>query len=627
MNALCSEGRGTLFEGCFGVDQFADLGAALLLVLVLIVLPIALLIALALVRLFRARVKQSMRATAGEAVNPETYQRPPDGPPGELGVAVLRVTRDNSRAARSTPLVSRLRARARGVALVYGGAACLQSLVLAAVLVASIQFAPTDNVSLKFALLFIGFFLVNASPVVLAPTIIVKRQLSFLILAVLALIVVLWAFDWAVGGDVVGLWLLISGVATGAILLLNIRPLRAVGPIVFAAALMFSYSAIGGHFYATAIVWKAIGPVHFVREDLAPLPLLEGMQKYLDEIARLPGPEQLAAVTTVLAEPTSLLRAAHPEAITTTVKLEVVGLSLAAIVLGALASFACVRWLAVHYHTRRASDQMLGVDVLMVIFALSSLLSLAPAFGWVAGASAIPAFAGYSLGARYGLRRRQRLAPPVEPRTLLLFRVFGFDRRTQRLLQDLGQRWRYLGPIRLMGGVDLADSTLEPHEFFDFLNGRLTRAFVRNRQDLEQRLSEHLPVPDPDGLFRVQEFYCHENTWRMTASYVAVQADAVLMDLRSFSPSNRGCIFEIEQLIASVSVPRIVLLIDRTTDLPFLEQTLQNAWRAMPGDSPNYRAGGHRLRVLHASARHQRDVDTLIGLLCESMTLPATLTP
>ena len=263
----------------------------------------------------------------------------------------------------------------------------------------------------------------------------------------------------------------------------------------------FLYSAIGGHFYATAIVWNAIGPVHFVREDLAPLPLLEGMQKYLDEIARLPGPEQLAAVRAVLTEPTSLLKATHPEAITTTVKVEVVGLSLAAIVLGALASFACVRWLAVHYHTRRASDQMLGVDVLMVIFTLSSLLSLAPAFGWVAGASAIPAFAAYSLGARYGLRRRQRLAPPVEPRTLLLFRVFGFDRRTQRLLQDLGQRWRYLGPIRLMGGVDLADSTLEPHEFFDFLNGRLTRAFVRNRQDLEQRLSENLPYRIPTDCF------------------------------------------------------------------------------------------------------------------------------
>ena len=626
MNALCSEGRGTLFEGCYGVDQFADLGVALLLALVLVALPIALLIALALVRLFRARVKQSMRASEGEAVNPETHQRTPDGPPGELEVAVLRVTGDDSRAARSTPLVSQLRARAREVALVYGGAACLPPLVVATMLVAAIQFAPTDSAILKFAVLFIGFFLVNASPVVLAPAIIVKRHVSFLVLAVLALLVVLRAFDWAVGGDLVGMWLLISGVATGAILLLNIQRLRAVGPIVFAATLLFSYCAAGGIFSAAAIGWNAIGPVRFVREDLAQLSLVEGMQKYLDEIARLPPPDRLAEVAAVLTEPASFLKAAHPDAITTTLTLEIVGLSLAAIVLGAVASVAFVRWLAVHYRTRRASDQMLGVDVLMAIFTLSSLLSLAAAYGWAVGAAAIPAFATYSLGARYGLRRRRRRAPPVEPRTLLLFRVFGFDRRTQRLLQDLGQRWRYLGPIRLMGGVDLADSTLEPHEFFEFLNGQLTRAFVRNRQDLEQRLSESLPVPDPDGLFRVQEFYCHENTWRMTASSVAVKADAVLMDLRGFSPSNRGCIFEIEQLIALVPVPRIVLLIDRTTDLPFLERTLQDAWLAMPGDSPNCRAGGHRLRVLLASGSH-RDVDTLMGLLCESVTLPATLTP
>jgi CubicO group peptidase (beta-lactamase class C family) len=59
--------------------------------------------------------------------------------------------------------------------------------------------------------------------------------------------------------------------------------------------------------------------------------------------------------------------------------------------------------------------------------------------------------------------RRRRSAPMAAPRTLLLLRVFGFDKRTQRRLDDLGQRWRYLGPIRLIGGADLAYATLEPH--------------------------------------------------------------------------------------------------------------------------------------------------------------------
>jgi hypothetical protein len=196
--------------------------------------------------------------------------------------------------------------------------------------------------------------------------------------------------------------------------------------------------------------------------------------------------------------------------------------------------------------------------------------------------------------------------------------VFGFDRRTQRLLEDLGQRWRYLGPIRLIGGTDLAYTTIEPHEFFEFLNGRLSRAFIKGRDDLESRLSETITVPDPDGLFRIEDFFCLEATWRMTVSRLAREADAVLMDLRGFTPANWGCIFEIRQLIGSVSLHRIVLLVDGSTDVPFLERTLSGAWHAMPGDSPNAVAGRHRLRVLHAETNHSRTLDMLLGLLCES---------
>jgi hypothetical protein len=61
-----------------------------------------------------------------------------------------------------------------------------------------------------------------------------------------------------------------------------------------------------------------------------------------------------------------------------------------------------------------------------------------------------------------------------------------------------------------------------------------------------------------------------------------------------------------------------VLLVVGSTDVPFLEQTLQGAWRAMPGDSPNAGAGKHRLHILQASANHGRTRDSLLGLLCES---------
>src|SRR4029077_1819779 len=117
------------------------------------------------------------------------------------------------------------------------------------------------------------------------------------------------------------------------------------------------------------------------------------------------------------------------------------------------------------------------------------------------------------------------------------------------LLEDLGQRWRYLGPIRLISGPDLAHATIEPDEFYDFLSGRLSRAFIKDKADLESRLCLDTNIADLDGLFRIQDIFCHDDTWKMTVSRLAGDADAVFMDLRGFTPSNRGCIFEIQQLI------------------------------------------------------------------------------
>ena len=81
----------------------------------------------------------------------------------------------------------------------------------------------------------------------------------------------------------------------------------------------------------------------------------------------------------------------------------------------------------------------------------------------------------------------------------------------------------------------------------------------------------------------------------MTVSRLAGDADAVLMDLRGFTPANRGCIFEIEELIASVAVIRVVLIVDDSTDFRFLEQIIEAAWSAIPSDSPNVVEGPHRL--------------------------------
>jgi hypothetical protein len=106
----------------------------------------------------------------------------------------------------------------------------------------------------------------------------------------------------------------------------------------------------------------------------------------------------------------------------------------------------------------------------------------------------------------------------------------------------------------------------------------------------------------------------------MTVSRLAKDSDAILMDLRGFSPANQGCIFEIEQLIAGVPLDRVVLLADTSTDTAFLEKTLRQAWRTMPGDSPNAAPGRRRVRILKAGSRHRRTLKALLTHLCEGVS-------
>ena len=84
--------------------------------------------------------------------------------------------------------------------------------------------------------------------------------------------------------------------------------------------------------------------------------------------------------------------------------------------------------------------------------------------------------------------------------------------------------------------------------------------------------------PDGDGQFRVTEFFCHDDTWKLTLARLADDSDAVLMDLRAFSQSNAGCIFEISELFNLVPLQRLVFILDESTDQKFMRETMLEAW-------------------------------------------------
>lgn len=126
---------------------------------------------------------------------------------------------------------------------------------------------------------------------------------------------------------------------------------------------------------------------------------------------------------------------------------------------------------------------------------------------------------------------------------------------------------------------------------------------------------------DADGRFRINDFFCHADTWQGVLSRLIGRADAVLMDLRGFRASNAGCIYEINALLHAMSMARLVLVVDASTDLPFLEKTLEACLRDLPPASPNAGLTLSALRLFHLHAVRQREVARLTQHICAAAVL------
>lgn len=280
----------------------------------------------------------------------------------------------------------------------------------------------------------------------------------------------------------------------------------------------------------------------------------------------------------------------------------------------AVAGWWLLRWIGRRYERRRMSDQSLTLDAMWLLFGIEQSVSMAFE-GWLWVFTGTVAFAVYKLVATTGFMLiRPRNSGAASP-TLLLLRVFALGSKSERLYDAVSKRWLRTGSISMIAGPDLVESTVEPHEFLQFIGGRLSRRFVRNNADVQQRLEARHRGPDPDGRYRVNEFFCYADTWQYAMRSLAAGSDAILMDLRSFSPSNQGCLYELEQLLIAVSLERIVFLIDDSTDQTFLERALKDAWQQVGADSPNRRISSPAVRLVHAREQKGVDISGLLKLL------------
>ncbi|MEW8252581.1 MAG: hypothetical protein AB2740_20270 [Candidatus Thiodiazotropha sp.] len=276
-----------------------------------------------------------------------------------------------------------------------------------------------------------------------------------------------------------------------------------------------------------------------------------------------------------------------------------------------------VRRVARLYTLKKVSEEMLSADVWWIVFTgwLCVWLSIPGETlpeKWLGVLLGALAFVAYRVVVSLGLRTIGMRKPG--PR-LLLLRVFGQSRRSERLLDSVGRRWRRLGSIQLIAAPDVAAGTLDPQELIEFLAGRLDRAFVKDAYGLEARMSDLDLAPDPDGTHRITEFFCQDDAWRMTLQRLARDANVVLMDLRGFGRENAGCIYELGQLVDLVPTSQTVLIVDDDTDEEFLSHTLHGMWAKLRADSPNRGETPSPLRVIVAHKKGREPTDRILSAL------------
>jgi hypothetical protein len=295
-------------------------------------------------------------------------------------------------------------------------------------------------------------------------------------------------------------------------------------------------------------------------------------------------------------------------------------LLVASVALSGVVAWFGLLWIARRYRRMQLSDQTFLFDALWLavsIWICVYLMGSRIPFVYFVG---LLPFALYRMTVGYGLKPLAARAASRPVGRLLFLRVFGSPSRSEKLFDLLAARWRYAGNIQLISATDIARGRFEPDEFLDFISGRFAGSYISTGVDLDRRLEDLHNRPDPDGRYRVNEFFCRVDTWQQTVRRLMAQSDLVVMDLRAFAPGRKGSIFELGALIDEVPLRRIVLLMDQTTDEPLLRRTLDDLWRGIRPQSPNAYGGIGRLRMIDLGCGYPAAVRRLMQLGDDVMT-------
>lgn len=278
------------------------------------------------------------------------------------------------------------------------------------------------------------------------------------------------------------------------------------------------------------------------------------------------------------------------------------------------------------YSQHPISDLMISINsIILIFFIYDSLMIVGPELLEIFTGEFVfkniqtPLFINflalfcYLIFLMFGLKRIN-ITSPLTPHSLFFLRVFGNGKKTESLLQDISRRWQYVGPIWLISADDVVTKIIRPNEFFDYVYGKLSSRFIKNEHAINHISTINQSTFKLDNSFPINGLLCTDCSWKGVLSHTIKDMDLIVMDLRGFTSSNQGCLFEIEQLIFYVPLGQVVFLVDETTDLFFFKQTCLIAWKKKTVDLAITEPARNSIQMLHAAHNDKRTVNCLLGL-------------
>lgn len=262
----------------------------------------------------------------------------------------------------------------------------------------------------------------------------------------------------------------------------------------------------------------------------------------------------------------------------------------------------------VAYRRKLFSDLWFQLAFLWVLFILWYAAKELGEIWWAAFA-AIAAYGITTFLTVAVVRRKAHRHAPVE---LLVLRAFG-DHSRMQFFEEITARWRYVGPVHLIVGPDSVIANLDITELSRIMTMRSRGMYVNDKDDVLRRVEKADTRPDPDGRYRVNDFFCFADTWRPTFTQLLVRSKVVLVDLTGYRPANQGVAFELAQLLARRALGSFVLIIDESTNVDHLHATLMRVWRELDPSVPNATLPYGVVRVLDRP--RPRDV---VAALCDA---------